>query len=102
MALCATDDVALCPNRNLQSRIRYFSLDNARVLQCSHDDITIHKIPTGAINRLNHVENNQKDSKGLTFGDNKNIIDHNIDVGVDHASEIIISSADTSDLEGLV
>ena len=71
MALCATDDVALGPNRNLQSRIRYFSLDNVRVLQRSHDDITIHKIPTGAINRLNHVEKNQKDSKGLTFGDKK-------------------------------
>ena len=48
------------------------------------------------------MEKNQKDSKGLTFGDNKNIIDHTIRTGVDHASEIIISSADTSDLEGLV
>ena len=47
------------------------------------------------------MERNQKDSKGLKFGDNKNIIDHNIHEGVDYASEIIISSADTSDLEGL-
>ena len=67
-----------------------------------HNDVTICKIPTSAINHINRIAKKQKAMKVLKFGDRTNIIDRTISTLVDYTPETIIISANTSDLEWLV